>query len=616
MELDKIKLIIWDLDDTFWNGTLSEGEIVPLERNIQLIKDLTDCGIVNSICSKNDYEPTEKKLKELGINEFFVFKSIDWSPKGQRISKMIAEMGLRPINCLFIDDNIINLNEAKYYSKDLMISEPSIISEIIERVADLPKSDEANKRLNQYKILEKKQEAKNNADDNLAFLWSSNTKVEIKRDCIAQLDRLTELVNRTNQLNFTKQRTTKKELQELLEDSDINAGYVTVKDNFGDYGIVGFFAIKDNKCIHFLFSCRTIGQGVEQYVYSILGWPELIVVGDVINNVEKIEAPEWINQKDGKIKLDNGKKSHAKVVFKGACDLSGLATFLKADNIIEEFTYIGTKKGNSIEHHNHSINYLRFPFLSAKEKEDILNDCIFNDEEMFDTKMYDKDTSLIFLSTQIEPNLGIYKNKETGYKIAWGEYKFPLTDPTNWEGYINGKIFNARNSFTETWLKEFSSKYEFVGRMEPSDFIENLETILDRIQPNAKICLLLGSEIPYEANKQETYINRHLYYKKINDLLRDYAKKNNRVLLLDFNDYIKGQESFTNNINHYQRSVYYEASHKANEYIEFATGLKANERGRLYLTYEKIATYLAWKIDKKSIFYKALRYIYVSVRKK
>ena len=54
----------------------------------------------------------------------------------------------------------------------------------------------------------------------------------------------------------------------------------------------------------------------------------------------------------------------------------------------------------------------------------------------------------------------------------------------------------------------------------------------------------------------------------------------------------------------------------ANEYIEFATGLKANERGRLYLTYEKIATYLAWKIDKKSIFYKALRYIYVSVRKK
>ena len=95
MDLSKIKLVIWDLDDTFWRGTLSEGEITQINENIKLIKDLTNCGIVNSICSKNDYEPTEKKLKELGIDEFFVFKSIDWSPKGQRVSKMIKDMGLR-----------------------------------------------------------------------------------------------------------------------------------------------------------------------------------------------------------------------------------------------------------------------------------------------------------------------------------------------------------------------------------------------------------------------------------------------------------------------------------------------------------------------------------------
>ena len=182
-----------------------------------------------------------------------------------------------------------------------------------------------------------------------------------------------------------------------MKDKEVNAGYVTVKDNFGDYGIVGFYVIKNNKCIHFLFSCRTIGQGVEQYVYSTLGWPELTIIGDVVNTVEKVEAPKWINQENVETKVQDNIKSHAKIIFKGACDLRILATFLKADNIIEEFTYVGLKKGNSIEHHNHSINYLTLPFLTTEERKSLLNDCIFNDEEMFDTQMYDNDVSLIFL---------------------------------------------------------------------------------------------------------------------------------------------------------------------------------------------------------------------------
>ena len=65
LDLSKIKLIIWDLDETFWNGILSEGPITPIQNNITLLKDLTDHGIVNSICSKNDYEQTVSKLNGL-----------------------------------------------------------------------------------------------------------------------------------------------------------------------------------------------------------------------------------------------------------------------------------------------------------------------------------------------------------------------------------------------------------------------------------------------------------------------------------------------------------------------------------------------------------------------
>ena len=53
-QFDKIKLVIWDLDETFWKGTFSEGNVEIPDRNRNLLALLTDIGIVNSICSKND----------------------------------------------------------------------------------------------------------------------------------------------------------------------------------------------------------------------------------------------------------------------------------------------------------------------------------------------------------------------------------------------------------------------------------------------------------------------------------------------------------------------------------------------------------------------------------
>ena len=132
-------------------------------------------------------------------------------------------------------------------------------------------------------------------------------------------------------------------------------------------------------------------------------------------------------------------------------------------------------------------------------------------------------------------------------------------------------------------------------------------------------------ELDKEMFNQDRRFNKHnvitsdrFFICKADEKLKEYSKKNKRILLLDFNNYIKGQSSFTDNINHYQRIVYYEASHKANEYIENSTGSKVQEKeyNKLFFAYDQLKTNLKRKINRNSIIYKITSRIYFNLRKK
>ncbi|QIL77822.1 hypothetical protein [Hymenobacter sp. HDW8] len=121
---EPIKLIIWDLDDTFWRGTLSEGAVEAIADNLELVRATAACGIVHTIVSKNDFAAAEAKLVELGIRDLFVFPQISWQPKGPIIKELLAQMQLRAPNALFLDDNPINRAEAQYYNPQLQVADP------------------------------------------------------------------------------------------------------------------------------------------------------------------------------------------------------------------------------------------------------------------------------------------------------------------------------------------------------------------------------------------------------------------------------------------------------------------------------------------------------------
>ena len=557
--LNSIKLIIWDLDDTLWHGTLSEGTVSINETFKSFIADTADMGIIHSIVSKNDYSPVKEELQKLGIWDYFVFPSINWEAKGERINSLIKLIKLRNENVLFIDDNIQNLEEAKYYNPELMTALPDELNGLIKEAEAAEKTDIEHKRLKQYKLLEEKEKLKADFSDNSEFLMMSGIRAELHNDCFEHIDRIYEMIQRTNQLNYTKFRQDRDGLISLLNDGNSKCGYVTVSDRFGDYGIVGFYAVQNGKAIHFLFSCRTLGMSVEQWVYEKIGFPEIDIQGEVAAEISKsAPLPKWINRTGSPSLQSEKAKISQRVLFKGPCDLEQIFSFIKADNgIVTEFTYVNGR-GVEIEGTSHTSQFLTALTATQEEKEKLCSEFPWFDDKMLDTALQNENFDTVYYSLLADANLGLYRKKGSDLYIALCQKCDDLTDSENHAALINGKTFTSNIRFTQSELERFAKAFEFTENEDFSLTISNLDKIYaltkDRI---GKWVILLGSEKEYKANRNPNYVNRHLMHKILNDKVKKWAEDKENVILIELGKYISGDEDYVDSINHFTKKVYY-----------------------------------------------------------
>lgn len=571
ISFDQIKLIIWDLDQTLWNGILSDHNAWMPEENKQLIKNIVDCGVMCSICSKNDEIEVDNFLKKQGIGDLFVFKSINWTPKGDRVLQIITNMSLRPVNVLFVDDNESNLAEVQKACRDIQVTNIDALSELIKFYEKREKKDKAHKRLDQYKLLEKKLEFKAEAGSNEEFLFNSNVQVKMCYDCENHIDRIEELILRSNQLNFTKLRDNKEQIAALIRDDEVKTGYVTVQDIYGDYGIVGFFAVRANTCVHFTFSCRIMNMGVEQYVYHELGKPDIDIKGEVATSLS-MEKPEWINleikcKKENKMVNFGG----SKILLKGPCDLQQLFSYIKeTPEIITEFSFVN-QKGINIESGNHSAMVLQSLTISPEKVKNVTDQLPFCDERMFHTAMFDDEIGTVVFSLFMESHLGIYKEKTSNTIVAFGEFTNDLTDESNWDDFLNRKLFDANYPFSLEDLKTVKENYVYLGRITPFESFENIKRIYQKLN-GKRLILNCGSETQYLGVSHEVNKDKHEYNKELNSLLREWVKSTDNVFLIDVNDFIRGQEDFINSITHFKKRIYFEMSKKLIEIMQSNEG--------------------------------------------
>ncbi len=559
IDFSTVKLIIWDLDKTLWNGTLSDNETVQINHCfVRFINDSLDRGIVHSICSKNDFDIAKAQLSHFGLWELFVFPSIDWSAKGQRLLSIMSDMNLRAPNVLFVDDNTSNLNEAKYYCQGIQVCTPQDLLNDIDTIYHIGKIDRSRPRLTQYRLLEKKVHSQKVFSSNEEFLMSCDVRVEFHYDCVANIDRIHDLILRSNQLNYTKFRQEKTDLLTDLALPDTNAAYITVTDSYGDYGIVGFYMITKDTVKHFLFSCRTLGMLVEQYVYMQIGCPPINIVGDVVTTLNSTDIPQWINAKNSSNKKQQTKSciNNQNLLFKGPCDISQIFSFIEENsNICTEFTYVNDQ-GISVEGHNHTSQLVTSLNATAAEKAMMIKDTPWLDEKMLDASSWQRADAIVF-SLLTDGNLGIYQHKETGWQIALCEKYYDLTDERNFEGYINKQFFTSLITFTKDSLVDFANKYSYVSNAQGDLTVHNLDILYSKKQENAKLILLLGSEIPFIGPTKDSYQSREIFHKTLNDKIKAWATDKKNVYLIEISKYITSQKDYTDTINHFQKRVYY-----------------------------------------------------------
>lgn len=547
MDCKKIKLIIWDLDDTLWKGTLAEGDAIEfLPGVVDLVKQLAYKGIMSSICSKNDEKEVLKVLIKHKINDFFIFKSINWDSKGPRIKAIIENMNLKEDSVLFIDDNPSNLGEAKAFCPNIMTSSPEAIEILKSQINNIGKDDKDLTRLSDYHVLEKKYNASTHVKSVDTFLRRSKIKVSICYDCNNEIDRILELINRTNQLNYTKKRIDLEQLRKDLDNKDHTNAYVKCRDKYGDYGIVGFFSLDttQNCLIHFLFSCRTMGMGIESFVYNYLGCPAVDIVQPVtkpliVGNYDYIKLVDY---------KDDHKKAHkkdAKIFLRGPCDLDALSFYLGNLNITKELAYVGNHKVSlfQIGHSQVIADSYDYKPLSSP----------FVENDMYKTELWSTKYDVVILSILTEAQFALYETPE-GRRIVYGECYRDAFNQYNIKDFQNGFDGLSKDDFEE--LKT----YKYLGRISVDDSIANYEKIISFLPQETKVILLLGptNSVPDERNLSIKYCNAELFYKELNDRLCELQKKYPNLYLIkpkisNYKNRFFGFQSAT----HYPRKTYY-----------------------------------------------------------
>ena len=272
-----VKVIAWDLDNTVWDGTLLEdgAENLTLKPGVvEIIKQLDNRGILNTVVSKNNADDALKQLDRIGLSEYILHPKIGWGQKGLYLKELVKQFNVAENTFAFIDDSPFERDEVASLNPRMRVYDADLYDTLLEREEfSPPVTTDSHQRRDFYRLEEKRGVALSTFDgEYLTFLKECNITLRIYKPKKDNLDRIHELVQRTNQLNFSGNRYKKEEIENLLTNPEFDCYCLDCDDKYGKYGTVGFAVVKNKEAllIDLMLSCRVQSKRVEHAFMGFL----------------------------------------------------------------------------------------------------------------------------------------------------------------------------------------------------------------------------------------------------------------------------------------------------------------------------------------------------------
>jgi FkbH-like protein len=265
-----IKVVVWDLDDTLWDGTLAEGDEVRLRRGVaDVLATLDGRGILHSIASKNDHGDAMARLAVLGVADYFLYPQIHWSSKAASVRKIAEAFNLGLDALCFIDDQPFEREEVAHSSPQVLTLDAAEAPRLPERPEFLPRfiTDESKLRRRMYRSdVERNQAEQGYEGPAEEFLASLGMRFTIAVAEERDLQRAEELTVRTHQLNTTGYTYSYDQLDAFRRSPDHLLLVASLEDRYGPYGKIGLALVEQQPATWvlklLLMSCRVMSRGV------------------------------------------------------------------------------------------------------------------------------------------------------------------------------------------------------------------------------------------------------------------------------------------------------------------------------------------------------------------
>lgn len=266
----QVKCVVWDLDNTVWDGTLLEdGDVKVRPEAADLIRTLDQRGILHSVASRNDQDAAMAALDRAGLAQYMLCPQIDWNPKSDSIAKVASALNIGLDAIAFIDDQEFERDEVRFRHPRVLCYDAADVAALAGRPEFAPTFVTAESGLRRHMYasgFERDRAEQDFTGTNAEFLATLGMVMTITPATVADLRRAEELTIRTNQLNSTGVTYSYADLEAMLGSPRHLLLVAGLDDRYGSYGKIGLALAEttgaDWTLKLLLMSCRVMSRGV------------------------------------------------------------------------------------------------------------------------------------------------------------------------------------------------------------------------------------------------------------------------------------------------------------------------------------------------------------------